>query len=146
MRPVAFVQARWNRELVDRCRDGFTTMMGELDPSRFVDVFEVSGSFELPVRAMRLARSGRFDAIVAAGLVANGSTYPYESAAHAVIGGLMEVQLETGVPVLSAVLTQQRFSDHDTHRRIFADHLFETGNAVARACVVTCDEVASLNA
>src|SRR6266550_3593749 len=98
MKSVAFVQACWHRELVDRCRDGFLAEMGELEPARKVELFEVPGSFELPLHAQLLARTGRYDAIVAAGLVVNGGIYRHEFVAQAVINGLMQVQLETGVP------------------------------------------------
>jgi 6,7-dimethyl-8-ribityllumazine synthase len=144
VRPIAFVQACWHQDLVDRCRDGFLATMAELDPRREVERFEVPGSFELPLHALFLARSGRYNAIVAAGLVVDGGIYRHEFVAAAVLGGLMNVQLETGVPVLSAVLTPQQFHDHDDHRRFFADHLEMKGNEAARACVATCSKIAAL--
>lgn len=65
----------------------------------------MTGAFEIPLHTRRLAESGSYDAIVAAGLVVDGGIYRHEFVAEAVIGGLMQVQLETGVPVISAVLT-----------------------------------------
>jgi len=53
--------------------------------------------------AQLLAKTGRYAAIVAAGFVVDGGIYRHEFVAEAVIGGLMRVQLETGVPVISAV-------------------------------------------
>jgi 6,7-dimethyl-8-ribityllumazine synthase len=144
MKPVAFVQACWHRELVDLCRDGFVETLGEMDPDREVELFEVPGSFELPLHAQVLARSGRYDAVVAAGLVVDGGIYRHDFVAHAVITGLMEVQLRTGVPVLSAVLTPQQFHEHEDHRRFFADHLVGKGREAAYACAATCANVAAL--
>jgi 6,7-dimethyl-8-ribityllumazine synthase len=144
MRPVAFVQACWHRDLVDRCREGFVVGIGELEPAREVEFFEVPGSFELPLHALLLARSGRYDAIVAAGLVVDGGIYRHEFVAHAVINGLMEVQLQTGVPVISAVLTPHRFHEHQDHQRFFADHLFGKGHEAANACAAICSKVAAL--
>ena len=144
MKPVAFVQACWHRDLVDRCRDAFVATMGELEPDREVELLEVPGSFELPLHAQLLARSGRYDAIVAAGLVVDGGIYRHEFVASAVINGLMQVQLDTDVPVLSAVLTPQQFHDHEDHHRFFAEHLTGKGAEAARACVATCAKVAAL--
>ena len=53
----------------------------------------------------------------------------------------MMVQLETGVPVFSAVLTPQQFHEHAEHRRFFAEHFVVKGTEVASACLRT---VASL--
>ena len=81
----------------------------------------MTGAFEIPLHAMRLAESGTYDAIVAAGLVVDGGIYRHEFVADAVIGGLMRVQLDTGVPVISAVLTPHHFHEHETHRAFFFD-------------------------
>jgi 6,7-dimethyl-8-ribityllumazine synthase len=144
VRAVAFVQACWHRDLVDQCRDGFLTAMDELEPGRVVELFEVPGSFELPLHAQLLARSGSYDAVVAAGLVVDGGIYRHEFVADAVINGLMRVQLDTGVPVLSAVLTPQQFHEHEDHRRFFAEHLSVKGREVAHACAAICAKVGDL--
>ena len=71
--------------------------------------FEVPGAFEIPLHAKRLARSRPLRARSSAcALVVDGGIYRHEFVAAAVIDGLMRVQLDTGVPVLSAVLTPQR--------------------------------------
>ena len=142
---IAFVQACWHKEIVDRCRTAFAAEIakhgyGEAD----VDYFEVPGSFEIPLHAMLLARSGRYAAIVGAGLVVNGGIYRHEFVADAVIGGLMNVQLQTGVPVLSAVLTPQHFHEHEDHRKFFYDHFVIKGTEAAAACATTIDKVVGL--
>jgi 6,7-dimethyl-8-ribityllumazine synthase len=142
---VAFVQACWHKEIVDRCRLSFTAEIakhgfGEHD----IDFYEVPGSFEIPLHAQLLANSGRYAAIVAAGFVVDGGIYRHEFVAEAVIGGLMRVQLETGVPVISAVLTPQQFHEHDDHRRFFHDHFVIKGSEAAVACVKTIDNIRRL--
>lgn len=57
--------------------------------------------------------------------------------AAAVIDGLMRVQLDTGVPVFSAVLTPRDFHEHEEHRRFFAAHFVTKGTEVARARLAT---------
>ena len=51
---VAFIQATWHSELVDRARQGFVSEFGS-----DVDTYEVPGAFEIPLHAQRLARTGR---------------------------------------------------------------------------------------
>ena len=85
------------------------------------------GAFEIPLLAQRLARTGRYDAIVAFGLVVNGGIYRHEFVGAAVIDALMRVQLDTEVPVLSAVLTPRDFHEHEEHRRFFAEHFVKKG-------------------
>ena len=142
---IAFVQACWHKEIVDRCRTAFAAEIakhgyGEDD----VDYFEVPGSFEIPLHAMLLARSGRYAAIVGGGFVVNGGIYRHEFVADAVIGGLMNVQLQTGVPVISAVLTPRHFHEHEDHRKFFYDHFVIKGTEAAAACAATIDKIARL--
>jgi len=135
---IAFVQACWHKDLVDQIKKGFTTEIGELGTvAEALDFFEVTGAFEIPLHARRLAETGTYDAIVAAGLVVDGGIYRHEFVAEAVIGGLMQVQLETGVPVISAVLTPHHFHEHETHRSFFFEHLETKGTEAARACAHT---------
>ena len=140
---VAFVQACWHKEIVDQCRLAFVAEMGRAGVAREdIDIVEVPGSFEIPLTAQRLAKSGQYDAIVAAGLVVDGGIYRHDFVARAVIDGLMRVQLDTGIPVLSAVLTPQHFHDHEEHRRFFHDHFAVKGTEAAAACLRTLENMA----
>jgi 6,7-dimethyl-8-ribityllumazine synthase len=144
-RGIAFVQACWHKEIVDRCRVSFTAEIakhgfGDGD----IDFFEVPGSLEIPLYALLLAESGRYAAIVAAGFVVDGGIYRHEFVADAVISGLMRVQLDTRVPVISAVLTPQHFHEHDEHRKFFYDHFVVKGAEAATACAATLDKIGRL--
>jgi 6,7-dimethyl-8-ribityllumazine synthase len=110
-----------------------------------VDLFEVPGSLEIPLHAKRLAQTGRFAAIVAAAFVVDGGIYRHEFVSATVIDALMRVQLETHVPILSAVLTPQAFHDHDEHRSFFREHFKIKGEEVARACAQTIENLASID-
>ena len=99
---------------------------------------------EIPLHAVLLAESGRYAAIVAAGFVVNGGTYRHEFVAEAVISALMRVQLDTKVPVISAVLTPQNFHEHDEHKKFFYDHFVVKGAEAAVACAATVNKVARL--
>jgi 6,7-dimethyl-8-ribityllumazine synthase len=135
---IAFVQSCWHRDIVDRARDSFTSEIAKQGISKeAIDYFEVPGAYEIPLQAQLLAKSGDYAAIVAAGFVVDGGIYRHEFVADAVISALMRVQLDTEVPVISAVLTPQRFHDHDEHRRFFLEHFVVKGAEAASACAKT---------
>ncbi|KAF3997290.1 6,7-dimethyl-8-ribityllumazine synthase [Glaciimonas immobilis] len=142
---IAFVQAGWHRDIVDQCRLSFISEMNSqgYDAST-IDFFEVAGAFEIPLHAKLLANSGKYAAVVAAGLVVDGGIYRHEFVAQAVISGLMQVQLETCVPVLSAVLTPHHFHSGEEHQKFFFDHFLVKGAEVARACAATIRAVQTL--
>lgn len=143
---IAFVQSCWHREIVDRSRDAFLAAIAEAGLPGSVDLFEVPGAFEIPLQAQRLARTGRYAAIATAGLVVDGGIYRHEFVADAVISGLMRVQLDTGVPVLSGVLTPLRFHEHEEHRAFFAAHFEVKGRELASACLATIRNTPALAA
>ena len=133
---IAVVCASWHREIVHRARDAFLAELQRAGwPPDRVDLHDVPGAFEIPLLAQGLARAGRHQAIVACGLVVDGGIYRHEFVAQAVIDGLMRVQLDTGVPVSSAVLTPQAFHEHGEHQAFFAAHFEKKGVKVARACL-----------
>ena len=146
-RRVAFIQSCWHKDLVDQIRSTFVAETGQLGIAESqIDFFEVTGAFEIPLHGMRLAESGSYDAIVAAGLVVDGGIYRHEFVANAVIDGLMRVQLDSGVPVISAVLTPHHFHEHETHRAFFFEHLETKGVEAARACAHTIEALDRLPA
>ncbi len=139
---IAFVQACWHKDIVDQCRTSFVAEMAKKGFGEDqIEVFEVPGSFEIPLQAKLLAKSGRYAAIVCSGLVVDGGIYRHEFVADAVISSMMQVQLETEVPVISAVLTPQRFHEHDEHRRFFHEHFVVKGAEAANACARTIENL-----
>src|SRR6266404_5565736 len=135
---VAFVQSCWHREVVEECRIAFLAEIEARGIERArIDLFEVPGSFEIPLHAQLLAKNRRYTAIVAAGLVVDGGIYRHEFVADTVIKALMDVQLRTEVPVFSAVLTPQQFHETDAHLEFFRKHFAVKGVEVAQACANT---------
>jgi 6,7-dimethyl-8-ribityllumazine synthase len=135
---VAFVQSSWHREVVEECRIAFLAEIEERGIERArIDLFEVPGSFEIPLHAQLLAKTRRYTAIVAAGLVVDGGIYRHEFVADTVIKALMDVQLRTEVPVFSAVLTPQQFHESAVHVDFFRKHFAIKGVEVAEACANT---------
>jgi 6,7-dimethyl-8-ribityllumazine synthase len=142
---IAFIQSSWHREIVDQCRFSFMKEIAAKGFSEWqVDVFDVPGAFEIPLQAKLLAKTGRYAAIVAAGFVVDGGIYRHEFVAATVIDALMRVQLDTEVPVLSAVLTPQHFHEHATHAEFFHKHFVVKGAEVANACWATMANMSRL--
>ena len=142
---IAFIQSCWHKDIVDQCRLAFMSELGRLRQAvPRVDVFEVPGAFEIPLHAKLLARTGQYAAIVAAGLVVDGGIYRHEFVADAVISALMRVQLETEVPIISAVLTPQRFHEHQEHVQFFREHFLVKGREAASACARTIENIGAV--
>jgi len=74
-------------------------------------VVRVPGSFEIPVVAARLARSGRFDAILALGVVIQGKTLHAQHILEAVANHLQGIAVETGIPIIHQVLSPANRAD-----------------------------------
>ncbi|HET6757137.1 MAG TPA: 6,7-dimethyl-8-ribityllumazine synthase, partial [Burkholderiales bacterium] len=68
-------------------------------------VVKVPGALEIPLALQKLAQSGKFDALIALGAVIRGETYHFEVVANESAAGLMNVQLDTGVPIANGILT-----------------------------------------
>ena len=140
---IAFVQSCWHQDIVDQLRDAFSAEYSSLS-NKPVDFHRVPGAFEIPLHAKYLAATGEYAAIVAAGLVVDGGIYRHEFVASAVINGIMQVQLETGVPVFSAVLTPQDFLS-DGQPEYFKQHFVIKGKEAARACYETLSTMYELS-
>ena len=125
----AFIKANWHADIVDRALEGFRAEA----PDAEIDVFDVPGAFELPLTAKRLAKTGHYDAIIAAAFIVDGGIYRHDFVADAVVNGLMNVGLETDVPVLSVALTPHHYQDTEHHNAIFRSHFIEKGREAARA-------------
>jgi 6,7-dimethyl-8-ribityllumazine synthase len=142
---IAFVHALWHAEIVREAYDGFVEEMAALGiPASAIEKFETPGSFEIPLHAQTLARTGRYAAIVAAGFVVDGGIYRHDFVAQTVVQALMQVQLATETPVFSVVLTPHHFHEHDVHQGFFHDHFRVKGAEAARACHGTLQSLAQL--
>lgn len=103
---IGVVAARFNEAVVERLVAGAIDALVRhgADPSD-LHVYQVPGSFEIPVVLRRLAESGRFDALVAVAAVVRGATPHFDFVAGEAVAGIAEVARETGVPVGLGVLT-----------------------------------------
>ena len=140
----ALVAARWNEEFVKRMVDAALDTLrrqGVLDVN--VETHWVPGSFELPVAASWAADSGRFDAVLAFGVVIRGETEHFRIVADGAAQGLQRVALDTGVPVLNGVLAVEDAVQAEA--RCGGTH-GNTGSQTALAAVAMADLYATLRA
>ncbi|WP_422375867.1 6,7-dimethyl-8-ribityllumazine synthase [Roseibium sp.] len=127
----AFIKAGWHADIVDQALVGFQQII----PAEEIDVFYVPGAFEMPLAAKDLAGTGKYAAIAAAALVVDGGIYRHDFVAQAVVSGLMQAGLETGVPVLSVSLTPHHFQETDHHMTIYREHFVLKGREAAEAAL-----------
>ena len=84
-----------------------------------------------------LAETGKYSVIVAIGFIVDGGIYRHDFVAKAVIEGIVQVSLKTGVPILSAVLTPHHFHEHATHVEFFREHLLTNYHKYVQVIIST---------
>ena len=130
---IAFIKARWHAEIVDQALVGFEADMDSVDATLQITSFDVPGAFEMPLLAKNLGASGDYDAIVCAALVVDGGIYRHDFVAAAVVNGLMEAQMCTGVPTFSVSLTPHHFQPSAEHIEFYSEHFVKKGSEAAQA-------------
>jgi len=102
---IGIVASRFNEEIctpmVERARAAAAKLGAE------VTLESVPGALEIPLALQWMAQSGRFDALVAIGAVIRGETYHFEVVSNESARGVMDVALESGIPVANGILTTE---------------------------------------
>ncbi|MDQ2974334.1 MAG: 6,7-dimethyl-8-ribityllumazine synthase [Acidobacteriota bacterium] len=102
----AIVASRWNDFISSRLVDGALDALERLGADeKLVAIYKVPGAFEIPLLALKLAGSRKFDAIICLGTIIRGQTPHFEYIAGEVTRGIGEAALQTGVPVVFGVVT-----------------------------------------
>lgn len=101
---VAVVSARWHTEVMDGLRAGADRALTQAGVTEVLRL-RVPGSAELPVACARVARTGRYDVVVALGVVIRGATPHFDHVCQAAVQGVTAVAVQSGVPVGLGVLT-----------------------------------------
>lgn len=126
---IGIVTARFNPDvcegLLSACTDEFRRLGV---PAASMRIASVPGALEIPLVLQTMARSGRFDALVALGAVIRGETYHFEIVANEMAAGINRVGLDTGMPIANGVLTTE--DDDQALARVR-----EKGTDCARAAV-----------
>ncbi len=105
---VGVVVARFNEVITRKLLDSaLETLVRHGVRDEDITVGWVPGSFELPVVAKAMAKSGRYHAVICLGAVIRGETSHYDMVAGQTAGGISSIALETGVPTIFGVLTTE---------------------------------------
>ncbi len=102
----AIVVSRWNDFLTSKLVEGALDAFERLGADEnAVEIFKVPGSFELPLTALKVAQSNKFDAIICIGVVIRGETPHFDYVAGEAAKGVSSAAMQTGIPVLFGVVT-----------------------------------------
>ena len=105
---VGIVASRFNEILVNKLLGGAADgLVRHGVEEENITAAWVPGAFEIPVTAARMAKSGKYDAVICVGAVIRGDTTHYDYVCNEVSKGIAAVALETGVPVLFGILTTE---------------------------------------
>jgi 6,7-dimethyl-8-ribityllumazine synthase len=103
---IAIVAARFNDIIVDRLIGGAVDYLTRHGQEREnITIIRVPGAFELPVVCRKVARSGKYDGLLALGAVIRGATPHFEFVAAEATKGIAHISLETGLPIGFGLLT-----------------------------------------
>jgi 6,7-dimethyl-8-ribityllumazine synthase len=105
---LGIIVSRFNSFISEKLLEGALdalTRSGVKDKD--IDVARVPGAFEIPLVTQKMAKSGKYDAVICLGVVIRGATPHFDYVAGEVAKGTAQVMLDTGVPVLFGVLTTE---------------------------------------
>lgn len=140
-RRFAIVASKFNGRFVQGLVNHATGELRTLRPAATVQLHEVPGAFEIPVVARELAARGDADAVLALGLILQGSTAHAEHLAISVTNALQQIAIEYGVPMINAVLSVE---NEDQARERCLEQRINRGIEAARAAVEVADVIATL--
>lgn len=107
-RKIGIVVARFNSFISEKLLEGaLDTLVRSGVNDDDIEVARVPGAFEIPLATQKMAKSGRYDAVICIGVVIRGATPHFDFVAGEVAKGSAQVMLETGVPILFGVLTTE---------------------------------------
>ena len=102
----AIVASRWNDFLTSKLIEGAIDALERLGADEnSIEVFKVPGSFEIPMIADKVSKSGRFDAVICVGTILRGQTPHFDFVAGAATRGIAQAAVESGIPVLYGIIT-----------------------------------------
>ena len=105
---VGIVAARFNEFIVSKLVAGTQDALVRHDvKEEDIDLAWVPGAFEIPLIASKMAKSGKYDAVIALGAVIRGSTTHYDYVCSEVSKGIANVSLNSDIPVMFGVITTE---------------------------------------
>ena len=113
---VGIVMSRFNQDIGEALLSACVAELRRLGVrDEDIEIATVAGALEIPLTLQNLAQSDRYDALIALGAVLRGETYHFEVVSNDSCRGVMDVQLDTGIPIANGILTCE--SDEQAHAR-----------------------------
>lgn len=105
---MAIVVSRFNDFITERLLSGAKNcLLQHQTAEQNIDIVWVPGAFELPIVAMKLAKSGNYQAVICLGVVIRGETTHYDYVCNEAAKGIANVGMQTGIPVMFGVVTTE---------------------------------------
>lgn len=105
---IGIVTARFNEFITSKLLSGaMDGLLRHNVAEEDIDVAWVPGAFEIPLVASKMAKSGKYDAVICLGAVIRGATSHYDYVCNEVSKGIASVSLESGIPVMFGILTTE---------------------------------------
>ncbi|WAW15144.1 6,7-dimethyl-8-ribityllumazine synthase [Peptostreptococcus equinus] len=105
---IGIVAGRFNEFITSKLIDGSLDALRRHDVAdENIDLAWVPGAFEIPLVASKMAKSGKYDAVICLGAVIRGNTSHYDYVCSEVSKGIAHVSLDTGIPVMFGVVTTE---------------------------------------
>ena len=105
---IGIVVGRFNQAIGDALLSSCTAELVKFGVApEAIRIVTVPGALEIPLVLQTMARSGRYDALVALGAVIRGETYHFEIVSNESCAGITRVQLDTSVPIANGILTTE---------------------------------------
>lgn len=142
-RRFAIVASQYNKEYVQGLVTHATDELRKLVPNTPVTLHQVPGAFEIPVVVHELAAKQLADVIIAIGVILQGKTSHADNLSRSVTDALQRIAVESGVPVINAVLSFSSKAEAD--ERCLSDEI-NRGTEAARAAVQIANVMADLRA
>lgn len=102
------VVARFNEFITSKLLSGAVDALQRHDVNEEdIDMAWVPGAFEIPLAAKKMAKSGKYDAVICLGAVIRGATSHYDYVCNEVAKGVAQVGLQTEIPVTFGVVTTE---------------------------------------
>ncbi len=134
---IGIAVAEFNADITERLLLGAERALAEAGVSeRNIKIVRVSGSFELPLACLRLAKTGKYDALLALGCVIKGETDHYYYIAGEASRGIMQVMLSQDIPIGFGVLTVNTLKQAEARVSKKIDIGGSTARAVLKAISV----------
>lgn len=126
---IGIVMSRFNKDICEGLLSACELELAKLGvATEDVLLVDVPGALEHPLVLQKMAQSEKFDALIAIGAVVRGDTYHFEIVSNESARGILDVQLETGMPIANAILTVD--TEEQAHFR-----MTEKGRDAARVAI-----------